>query len=45
APAENQSKKGKRGRNKKRPKDQRPPQGDVLCPHVSDGKECTFGER
>ena len=45
APTESQGKKGKRGRNKKRPKDQRPPQGDVLCPHVSDGRACTFGER
>ena len=45
APAENQSKKGKRGRNKQRPKDQRPSQGDVLCSHISDGRACTFGQR
>ncbi|CAM9552936.1 unnamed protein product, partial [Ectocarpus sp. 8 AP-2014] len=38
-------KKGKRGRNKKRPKDDRPAQADTLCQHLSDGRPCTYGER
>lgn len=36
---------GKRGRNKNRPRDDRPAQKDTLCPHVSEGRACNFGER
>lgn len=45
ARGDKQNKKASRGRNKKRPKDDRPPQGEVLCPHVSDGNACRFGTR
>lgn len=38
-------KKGKRGRNKKRPKDDRPAQADTLCHNLSEGRPCTYGER
>lgn len=38
-------KKGKRGRNKKRPKDDRPAHAETLCAHLSVGRECHFGSR
>lgn len=43
--SKSQKKKNKRGRNKKRPKDDRPAQADVLCPHLSNGNVCNFGDR
>lgn len=34
-----------RGRNNKRPTDERPGQGKILCPHLSVGDPCVFGDR